>query len=230
MAEHHRDIQGGVARAAVLGVSDGLMSNTVLVLGIAGASSAGSFARLAGLVGLIGGAVSMGAGEYNSMSAQRELFERELAMEERELRRNPGFERMELAGIYRSRGVDPAKADELAEEMMRDPEIALQTHAREELGIDPSALGAPVRAALSSFVSFAVGAFVPLLPWLVAHGLAAKLATAALGLAASILVGIALARFTGRPRWRTVVRQLVFVAGPAEFAYGIGTAVGVSAG
>src|SRR5207248_5517578 len=163
-----------------------------------------------------------------SMKAQREWFERELAMEARELRRNPHFERQELAGIYEARGVEAGKADELAEEMMRDPAIALQTHAREELGIDPSALGAPLRAALSSFVSFAIGAFVPLLPWLVVHGLAGKLATAALGLAASILVGIALARFTGRPRWRTVVRQLLFVAAPAAFAYGIGAAVGVS--
>src|SRR5438552_16977788 len=95
MAEHHRDIQGGVARAAVLGVRDGLMSNTVLVLSIAGPSSAGSFARLAGLVGLIGGAVSMGAGEYNTMSAQRDLSERELAMQERDLRRTPGSRRVE---------------------------------------------------------------------------------------------------------------------------------------
>src|SRR5438552_10454896 len=230
MAEHHRDIQGGTARAAVLGVSDGLISDVALILGVAGGSGAGARVRLAGLAGLIGGSVSMAAGEYISMKAQRELFERELAMEARELRRNPHYERQELAGIYEARGVEAGKADELAREMMRDPDIALQTHAREELGIDPTALGAPVRAAISSFVSFAVGAFVPLIPWLVAHGLAAKLATAALGLAASILVGIALARFTGRPRWRTVVRQLVFVAGPAAFAYGIGTAVGVSAG
>jgi len=227
MAEHHRDIQGGTARAAVLGVSDGLISNVALILGVAGGSGAGALVRLAGLAGLIGGSVSMAAGEYISMKAQRELFERELAMEARELRRNPHYERQELAGIYEARGVEAGKADELAREMMRDPDIALQTHAREELGIDPTALGAPVRAAISSFVSFAVGAFVPLIPWLFTHGNGAKLATVALGLVAAVAVGTALGRFTGRSRLGTALRQLAFVAVPAAVTFGIGSAVGV---
>src|SRR3954453_11749099 len=162
---HHREIDRGTARAAVFGVSDGLVSNVSLILGVAGANPGAGVVRLAGLAGLIAGAVSMAAGEYVSMAAQNELLERELDVERRELRRNPNVETVELAQIYQSRGVDPDRARELAEEMMRDPDLARQTHAREELGIDPNQLGSPNRAAVSSFVSFAIGALVPLLPW-----------------------------------------------------------------
>src|SRR3954468_4704355 len=149
--KHHRDVQGGTARAAVFGVSDGLVSNVAIVLGFAGANTGAGLVRLAGLAGLIGGAVSIAAGEYVSMTAQSELLERELEMERLELRRRPEAERRELAQIYRSRGVDEDTAEQLATALSRDPELALQTHAREELGIDPDSLGQPVRAALSSF-------------------------------------------------------------------------------
>ncbi|MDP1807673.1 MAG: VIT1/CCC1 transporter family protein, partial [Acidimicrobiales bacterium] len=160
--KHHRDVQGGTARAAVFGVSDGLVSNVAIVLGFAGANTGPGLVRLAGLAGLIGGAVSMAAGEYVSMTAQAELLKRELDMERLELRRRPEAERRELAQIYRSRGVDEVTADQLATALSRDPELALQTHAREELGIDPDSLGQPVRAALSSFVTFSIGATIPL--------------------------------------------------------------------
>src|SRR5213082_3615030 len=157
MEHHHRDIRGGTARAAVFGVSDGLVSNVSLVLGVAaGSHNAQGAVRLAGLAGLVAGAVSMAIGEYISMTAQAELFERELELERTEIRRRPESERRELAHIYRSRGVDPSTADELASQMMRDPDLALETHEREELGIDPGALGSPVGAAASSFVSFAI--------------------------------------------------------------------------
>src|SRR4051812_7028296 len=162
---HHRDIDRGTARAAVFGVSDGLVSNVSLILGVAGANPAAGIVRLAGLAGLIAGAVSMAAGEYVSMRAQTELLERELDMERIELRRNPAVETVELSQIYASRGIDPDRARELAEDIMSDPDRALEAHAREELGINPQSLGAPVGAAVSSFLAFAAGALLPLLPW-----------------------------------------------------------------
>src|SRR5437868_9501882 len=197
---HHRDVQGGAARAAVFGVSDGLTTNVSLILGVAGAAATtgAEFVRLAGLVGLIGGAFSMAAGEYVSMKAQSELLERELEIERREIDRHPKSEERELAGIYRSRGVEPDVANELAKEMMRDPDLALETHAREELGIDPGALGSPIGAAVSSFVAFAIGALAPLLPWLFGGGPGYVMATVAMGAVAALVVGAALARFNGR--------------------------------
>ena len=226
--KHHRDVQGGTARAAVFGVSDGLVSNVAIVLGFAGANAGPGLVRLAGLAGLIGGAVSMAAGEYVSMTAQTELLERELEMERLELRRRPEAERRELAQIYRSRGVDEATAEQLATALSRDPELALQTHAREELGIDPESLGQPVKAALSSFVTFSIGATIPLVPYLFGSGTAALVVAVVLGVIAALAVGAALARFTGRPLGRSAGRQLLFSAVPAAITYAIGSAVGVS--
>jgi VIT1/CCC1 family predicted Fe2+/Mn2+ transporter len=226
--KHHRDVQGGTARAAVFGVSDGLVSNVAIVLGFAGANPGPGLVRLAGLAGLIGGAVSMAAGEYVSMTAQTELLERELELERLELRRSPEAERRELAQIYRARGVDEATADQLATALSRNPELALQTHAREELGIDPNSLGQPVRAALSSFVTFSVGASIPLVPYFFATGTAALLTAVVLGVIAAVAVGALLARFTGRPMGRSAARQLLFSAVPAAATYALGAAVGVS--
>src|SRR5438552_1832792 len=192
---HHRQIDRGTARAAVCGVSDGLVSNVSLILGVAGANPGAGIVRLAGLAGLISGAVSMAAGEYVSMKAQTELFERELELERRELKRNPHVETVELTQIYQSRGVDPDRARELAQQMMSDPDMALQTHAREELGIDPEKLGSPTGAALSSFIAFALGALVPLLPWFFGSGSAATIVSIVLGAFASLVVGALLARF-----------------------------------
>lgn len=226
--KHHRDVQGGTARAAVFGVSDGLVSNVAIVLGFAGANPGPGLVRLAGLAGLIGGAVSMAAGEYVSMTAQSELLERELEMERLELRRRPEAERRELAQIYRSRGVDEDTAEQLATALSRNPELALQTHAREELGIDPESLGEPVKAALSSFVTFSIGATIPLLPYFFGTGTAALVVAVVLGVVAALGVGAALARFTGRPMGRSAARQLLFSAVPAAITYAIGSAVGVS--
>jgi len=224
---HHRDVQGGAARAAVFGVSDGLVSNVSLILGVAGAEPAPGVVRLAGLAGLIAGAVSMAAGEYVSMRAQSELLERELDMERIELRRNPHVETVELSQLYASRGIDPDRARAMAEDVMRDPELALEAHAREELGIDPRSLGSPVKAAVSSFVSFTVGAVLPLLPWFFAHGTAAIVASVLLGALGAIAVGTALARFTGRPVLRSAARQLAIAAVAAGFTFGVGKVVGV---
>jgi VIT1/CCC1 family predicted Fe2+/Mn2+ transporter len=183
--------------------------------------------RVAGLAGLIAGAISMAAGEYNSMRVQAELLERELELERIELRRNPHVETVELAQIYQSRGIDPDSARRMAEDLMRDPEVALQAHAREELGIDPESLGSPTGAAGSSFLAFAVGAVVPLLPWFAAEGTVATVASLGLAVAAAVVVGWAIARFTERPRPRTVLRQVLFTLIPAGITYAIGAAVGV---
>lgn len=225
---HHRNVQGGAARAAVFGISDGLVSNVSLVLGVAGAHPVGGVVRLAGLAGLVGGAFSMAVGEYVSMRAQSELMERELELERTEIRRRPETERRELARIYESRGVDPVVAHDLATEMMRDPDIALDTHAREELGITPSSLGSPIQAAVSSFTSFALGALAPLLPWFFITGTAAILASVIIGIFAALAVGAALARFTGRAVVYSALRQLGISAVAAAVTYSIGRAVGVS--
>jgi VIT1/CCC1 family predicted Fe2+/Mn2+ transporter len=227
---HHRNVQGGAARAAVFGISDGLVSNVALILGVAGASPGAGVVRLAGLAGLIGGAVSMAAGEWVSMTAQAELLERELQMEALELRRRPESERRELVQIYRSRGVEPETAEQLATEMMRDPALALETHAREELGIDPNELGSPVGAAVSSFLAFAVGALIPLLSWFFASGGAALAVSIVLSGLTALGVGIALARFTGRSVFRSGLRQLLFAAVPAAITYALGSVVGVGLG
>jgi vacuolar iron transporter family protein len=224
---HHRDVQGGSARAAVFGVSDGLVSNMGLILGVAGADPAPAVVRLAGLAGLVSGAISMAAGEYNSMRVQAELLQRELALEATELRRRPEHETEELAGIYQARGLDPAQAREMAEAMMSDPDTALETHAREELGIDPSRLGSPIGAGASSFVAFSLGAVVPLVPWFVGAGRAATVASVCLGVVAAVVVGVVVSRSTGRPLGRAVVRQVLFTVVPAAITFAIGNALGV---
>jgi VIT1/CCC1 family predicted Fe2+/Mn2+ transporter len=225
---HHRSVQGGSARAAVFGVSDGLVTNVSLILGMAGAHPAAGVVRLAGVAGLVAGAFSMAAGEYVSMRAQKELFERELALENHEIRTRPEGERRELVRIYESRGVEPDVAGHLASEMMRTPELALETHAREELGINPSALGSPIKAAASSFAAFAVGALVPLIPWLVSRGNGAELASVLAAALAAVGVGAALAAFTRRPWWWSALRQVGISAVAAAITFGIGSAVGMS--
>ncbi|MCU1375562.1 MAG: hypothetical protein JWO68_2848 [Actinomycetia bacterium] len=228
MQHHHRDVQGGAARAAVFGISDGLVSNVGLILGVAGADPAPSVVRLAGLAGLIAGAVSMAAGEFNSMKVQQELLQRELDLERHSLERFPHVETVELTQIYQSRGVAADQARALAEAMMSDPERALEAHAREELGISPGALGSPRAAASSSFAAFTVGAVVPLLPWFfIGHG-AAVLTSLGLAVVAAVLVGAFTGRYTGRSRVRTALRQVAFTLVPAAITYAIGSLVGVS--
>jgi VIT1/CCC1 family predicted Fe2+/Mn2+ transporter len=227
VGHQHRDVTGGAARAAVFGVSDGLVSNVGLILGVAGADPSAGVVRLAGLAGLIAGAVSMAAGEYNSMRVQAELLERELALERVALERNPRAETVELQQLYQSRGVDPDAARELALAMMADPDVALETHAREELGIDPSSLGSPLRAAASSFVAFAVGAVVPLVPWFIGSGWAATVASLVVAVVAAVVVGVVTAHLIERPPLRVAGRQLAFTIIPAAITYAIGSAVGV---
>ena len=228
MIHRHRDVQGGAARAAVFGLSDGLVSNVALILGIAGASTDPTFVRVAGVSGLLAGAISMAAGEYVSLRAQAELVERELEIERRSIADNPEAETAELAAIYRERGLDPNHAKQVAEGLMADPEVALDVHAREELGVNPTQLGNPMVAAASSFGSFALGAFVPLVPWLGGGGNNAVWASVILGLSVAALVGAVLARLTERSVVRTVARQLLVVGGACGATYLIGTALGIS--
>lgn len=225
---HHRDVRGGAARAAVFGASDGLVSNVGLILGVAGADPAPGVVRIAGLAGLVAGAISMAAGEYNSMRVQAELFEREVALERIEIRRNPHVETAELDQLYQSRGVEPEAARALAESVMADEDLAVQTHAREELGIDPDELGSPVAAAVSSFFAFAVGAIVPLVPWLFGSGTAAIVGSLVAALVAAVVIGVIVARFTDRGWVRPVTRQVLLTALPAALTFAIGSAVGIS--
>ena len=224
----HRDVQGGAARAAVFGVSDGLVSNVALILGIAGASTDAAFVRVAGVSGLLAGAVSMAAGEYVSLRAQAELVERELEIERISIAENPEAETAELAAIYVERGLDPEQARVVAAEIMSDPDVALDVHAREELGVDPNQLGSPLAAAMASFWAFAIGAFVPLVPWLVGSGTGAVWASAGLGVGAAATVGGLLARLTERSVVRTVVRQILVAGGACLTTYFIGGLLGAS--
>ncbi len=212
----------------MFGVSDGLVSNVALILGIAGASTDAAFVRLAGVSGLLAGAVSMAAGEYVSLKAQAELVERELEIERISIAENPEAETAELAAIYVERGLDLEQARVVAETLMSDPEVALDVHAREELGVDPNQLGSPLAAATASFWSFAVGAFIPLVPWLVGSGSGAVWASAGLGVGAAAVVGGLLARLTERSVVRTVVRQLLVASGACLATYLIGGVLGAS--
>src|SRR5439155_7902485 len=169
----HRTNYGGSLRAAVFGANDGLLSNFSLVMGIAGANAEPRFVLLAGIAGLLAGASSMAAGEYVSVQSQRELYEQQIAVERQELEMAPEEEKEELSLIYQAKGIPVGQAEELAERILSDPETAINTLAREELGLDPSALGSPWVAAGSSFVAFSVGATLPVLPYLLLSGSAA---------------------------------------------------------
>ncbi len=226
---HHRDVQGGAARAAVFGINDGLITNVSLILGFVGATTSPGVVRLAGLAGLVAGAFSMAAGEYVSMAAQSELLQHELDVERRELERHPEAETRELAAVFERRGVGRDDATRLAEAVMADPEIALEVHAREELGLRPGQTGSPVQAAASSFVTFAIGALIPLVPWFFVGGSVAVGLSIGLGAASILAAGWTVALFTGRSRVRSALRQLMFATVAASVAFGVGRAVGVTA-
>ena len=164
------------------------------------------------------------------MTAQRELMERELEVERVSLRQSPEGEALELRGMYEQRGIDPEVARDMVHEVMADPQLALETHAREELGISPEHLGSPVQSALSSFFTFALGAFIPLVPWLFLKGTAAIVASVVLSAIAAIAIGVVLAAFTHRSVWRSALRQLALTAGAAAVTYGVGRAIGTGLG
>ncbi len=225
---NHRDISGGGARAAVFGISDGLLSNVSLILGVAGAHPGSKTIIIAGLAGLVAGAFSMGIGEFISMGAQRELFERELRLEARELEERPDAETRELAQIYMERGLPNELAREVATYLMKDPKTALQVHAQEELGVSPDSIGSPIEASLASFFAFAVGALVPLVSWFFLSGTTAILASVGFSALATIAVGGGLALLTGRNVAKSALRQLVLSATAAAITYSIGHLLGTA--
>jgi vacuolar iron transporter family protein len=223
--------KSGAFRAAIFGMNDGLVSNLSLIMGVAGAAADNNhFIVVAGLAGLLAGAFSMGAGEYISMKTQRELFERLIHLEAHELASEPEEEHEELAKIYESKGLPPDLAAQVTTAIHRDPELALETHAREELGLDPDQLGSPWAAAGSSFIMFAIGATIPLLPFLFGSGSAAVFAAIAVSAVALFAVGATLTRFTGRSPLLSGARMLVIGAAAAGITFGIGSLFHVGTG
>lgn len=225
----HRDVKSGGTRAAVLGAGDGLITNVSLVLGVAGASAGASTVRLAGVAGLLAGAFSMAAGELVSVRAQKELAEKELQVERQELADQPEAELRELAAMYRARGIGADDAMTVARILSSNEHVALDTHARLELGIDPEEAGAPVKASLFSFVSFTVGAILPLLPWFFARSTAAIVMSIAIGAVAALLLGTLIGAMAGRSVTGTALRQLAVAAVASGVTYGVGHLLGVAA-
>ena len=220
----HRDVTGGWLRPAVFGVTDGLVSNAALIAGVAGGGVAPHAVLLTGLAGLAAGAFSMATGEYTSVASQTELTRAEIEIEKAEIARVPAAEQAELAAIYRSRGVEAALADEVARQLSVDPEQAWRIHAREELGVDPDDLPSPWVAAGSSFVAFALGALVPLLPYLLGGTtLLVPVLLAGIGL---FLSGALVSRFTDRSLLYAGARQLLLGGVAAALTYLVGRAVG----
>ena len=227
----HRDVSGGWLRPAVFGAMDGLVTNVSLLAGVGGGGGSHQTLVLTGLAGLAAGAFSMAAGEFVSVSSQNELVAAEVRKERFELETHPDAERRELAEVFRQRGVDADLADRVARQVSAHPEQALNLHVREELGVDHNELPSPVVAAGASLLTFAAGAFIPLLPYLVGlsglQGLAVMLGLSAI---AAFVGGGLVARITDRPFLRGAVRQLLLAGAAAGLTYGIGSVVGAVAG
>ena len=221
---------GGSLRAAVLGANDGLVSNFSLVMGVAGGTGNPDFVLLAGVAGLLAGAFSMGVGEYVSVRSQRDLYENELRKEQIELSEWPEEEQEELELIYQAKGLSEEESRRIAGRLMADPKVALDTMAREELGLDPSQLGSPVAAASSSFVAFVVGAVIPILPYAIGAGELAFSLSAGLSAFALLLAGGVLALLTGVNAAWGAARMLLVGGAAAAVTYGIGRLIGVSVG
>lgn len=224
----HRADKSGTLRAGIFGINDGLVSNTALVMGFAGAAASRDVVLLAGLAGWLAGAFSMGAGEYISMVNQREAYERELEFERMEIEMHPEDEERELQLIYEAKGIDTATAQEVARQVMTDPEVALETMAREELGLDPDDLGNPWKAAVSSFLAFSLGALVIVVPYFFTGGRLALALAVAIALVALTTVGGVMARVNGRPVLRGVLRQVAVGSLAAGATYLFGVLFGVT--
>ncbi len=219
----HRDVSGGWLRPAVFGAMDGLVTNVSLIAGVGGGGGSAHTIVLTGLAGLAAGACSMAAGEFVSVSSQNELIYAEVDKERLELENNAVAEQAELATMLRARGVSPATARQAAAEISAHPEKALAVHTMEELGVDSTDLPSPQVAAGASLASFAIGALIPLLPYLA--GLHLLWVALGLGAVAAIAGGGIVSRLTDRPFWRGALRQLVLGACAVGITYLIGTLV-----
>jgi len=227
----HRSAVGGNLRAAVFGVNDGLISNGSLVLGVTGAGVASAGVLMTGAAGLLAGALSMACGEYVSVRSQREMYEHQIALEREELAEYPDEEAEELALIYEARGLELAQARTLARALLANPRQALDVLAREELGLNPEDLGSPWRAAIASFVTFALGAALPLVPFLLhLSGTRAVLQSAAVTLLGLFVVGLGLSLFTGRSALWSGTRMALIGGAAGTATYLLGRALGVAAG
>ena len=224
----HFTARGGTLRAAVFGMNDGLLSNFSLVMGFAGAEAKPEYILLAGVAGLLAGSFSMAAGEYVSMRAQREVFEQQIAMEKQELEMSPKEEEEELSLIYRAKGIPEKEAALMARRIIQNPKTAIDTLAREELGLDPSELGSPWTAAISSFLAFVTGAFIPVAPYLLTAGTVAWLASASLSFCALFGVGALLSIFTARGPIVSGARMLGIGLLVSALTYCVGWLLGVS--
>lgn len=226
----HPDVSGGWLRPAVFGAMDGLVSNFALIAGVVGGTS-GDRSRqvvLAGLAGLAAGAFSMAAGEYTSVASQAEYTAKEIEVERLEIEASPHAEQAELAQMYVDRGIDRTLAEQIAEQVHANPELALEVHAREELGVDPGHLPSPMVAAVSSFVSFAIGAALPVIPYLLgANVIWPALIISLIGLFAC---GAVVSRVTIRTWWYGGIRQMMLGGLAAALTYFIGGLVGASLG
>ena len=231
LERRHRGLGGvGNLRAAVFGVNDGLVSNASLIFGVAGAHSGTSVVLLAGVAGLTAGAFAMAAGEYVSVRSQRELFEYQIGLERDELAEYPDAEAQELALIYAAKGLPSREATRLAKKLVADPEQALDTLAREELGLNPAELGSPWGAAVSSLLSFGVGAAIPLLPFALDAGTNALAIAGGLSALSLFGIGATLSLFTGRQALASGARMLLLGGLAAGVTYGVGRAFGVAVG
>ncbi|WP_028080813.1 VIT1/CCC1 transporter family protein [Solimonas soli] len=225
----HRGGSGNDLRAAVLGANDGLVSNFCLVMGVAGAGTGGREILLTGLAGLAAGACSMALGEWLSVTNARELAETQIAREREEIEQTPAAEQKELALIFQAKGIDRADAQRIAAEIMRDKDVALDTLAREELGIDPAERGGnPWRAAITSFALFAAGAICPVLPFVWSRGAPAIAISIALSAAALAAIGFVTSLFSGRTPLYSALRQVLIGCAAAAVTYGAGMLFGVS--
>ena len=223
VGRQHKNYGSGTLRAGVFGVNDGLVSNTCLVMGVAGAGTGANVILLTGVAGLLAGAFSMGAGEFISMLSQKEMFEHQIGQEKDELERYPKEEAEELALIYAARGIPLKEARHIADHLIANPEKALDTLSREELGLNPDELGSPMSAAISSFLTFSVGASLPLIPYvfgLSAHGI---LIASLISGTALFCVGAALSLFSGRNAFLGGARMLAIGAAAAAATYYIGS-------
>ncbi|NUW39785.1 VIT1/CCC1 transporter family protein [Nonomuraea rhodomycinica] len=226
MHHQHRDVTGGWLRPSVFGAMDGLVSNFALIAGVAGGSSDAKVVLLAGGAGLAAGAFSMAGGEYVSVASQRELALAEIAVERRELRRNPEAEQAELAQALVDKGVLPETAAEVAAQISRDPERALEVHSQNELGVDPHSLPSPRLAAVSSFLSFAAGALLPLVPYLL--GATSLVLSAVVSCVSLFAAGALVSTVTARSWWFSGLRQLLVGALAAALTFALGNLIGAS--
>ena len=219
---------GGSLRAAILGMNDGLISNFSLAMGVAGGTNNPDFVLLAGIAGLLAGAFSMASGEYISMRSQKDVYEHEILKEAIEIQEWPEEEEEELTLIYQAKGLSETESKKVAKRLMKDPEIALDTMAREELGLDPSQLGSPWGASISSFISFVVGAIIPIVPYILKLQDNAFLISAILSLAALAIVGGLLAGFSGKNILWGSFRMILAGSAAATVTYFVGKLVGIS--